>query len=323
MLEYRVFEYGKDDGYIRDIVDAISHIDKCNIKQSTEWFSCRYEKNPIGKAIIIYATDKDRLVAFVVIERFPVVNTGLSFDGGFIHYVYALHDYKEQGVVQEMLSMAESEAKGNGLKVVVTYNTPEIFPFVENMGWTYTTSKVRYRMHSVDGWRSLFKLLDCTRPFVPEAEVKQSVGQFKVHKIGGKAVTTEEKSMGNMNLEMAYCKWVASVKPNSGLGIIEDGDTFCAFVIGHRGKRANVAHIVYMSSSNAIRMSKDSKSEIINRICKEFNVNVISCTDNNHYIPSENSFYRSQFISFYYKWLDSPVKMEMGQVVADNALMFS
>ena len=323
MLEYRVFEYGKDDGYIRDIVDAISHIDSCYIKQSTEWFSCRFEKNPIGKAILIYATDKDRLVAFVVVERFPVGNTGLSFDGGFIHYVYVLQDYKEQDVVQEMLSMAESEAKGNGLKVVVTHNTPEIFPFVENMGWSYTTSKVRYRMHSVDGWRSLFKLLDCTRPFVPEAEVIQSVGQFKVHKNGGKDVTTEEKSMGNMNLEMVYYKWVASVKPNSGLGIIEDGDTFCAFVIGHRGKRANVAHIVYMSSSNAISMSKDSKSEIINRICKRFNVNVISCLGDNHYIPSENSFYRSQFISFFYKWLDSPLKMEMGRVVSDNALMFS
>lgn len=323
MLEYRVFEYGKDDGYIRDIVDAIAHIDNCYIKQSTEWFSCRFEKNPIGKAIIIYATDKDRLVAFVVIERFPVVNTGLPFDGGFIHYVYALHDYKEQGVVQEMLSMAESEAKGNGLKVVVTHNTPEIFPFVENMGWSYTTSKVRYRMHSVDDWRSLFKLLDCTRPFVPEAEVKQSVGQFNVHKIGGKAVTTEEKSMGNLNLEMAYYKWVASVRPNSCLGFIEDGDSFCAFVIGHRGKRANVAHIVYTSSSNAISMSKESISGMMNRICRGFNVNVISCLDDNHFIPSENSFYCSQSISFYYKWLDSTVKMEMGQVVSDNALMFS
>ncbi|MBQ5975030.1 MAG: hypothetical protein IJL48_04915 [Bacteroidales bacterium] len=220
MLEYRVFEYGKDDGYIRDIVDAISHIDSCYIKQSTEWFSCRFEKNPIGKAIIIYATDKDRLVAFVVEERFPVVNTCLSFDGGFIHYVYVLQDYKEQDVVQEMLIMAESEAKGKGIKVVVTHNTPEIFPFVENMGWTYTTAKVRFRMHSVDGWRSLFKLLDCTRPFVPEAEVIQSVGQFKVHKNGGKDVTTEEKSMGNMNLMMAYYKWVASVKPNSGWALL-------------------------------------------------------------------------------------------------------
>lgn len=323
MLEYRVFEYGKDDGYIRDIVDAISHIDKCNIKQSTEWFSCCFEKNPIGKAIILYATDKDRLVAFVVVERFPVVNTGLSFDGGFIHYVYVLQDYKEQDVVQEMLLMAESEAKGKGIKVVVTHNTPEIFPYVKIMGWTYTTAKVRYRMHSVDGWRSLFKLLDCTRPFVPEAEVTQSVGQFEVHKIGGKAVITEEKSMGNMNLEMAYYKWVASVKPNSGLGIIEDGDTFCAFVIGHRGKRANVAHIVYMSSSNAISMSKESISGMMNRICKGLNVNVISCLDDNHYIPSENSLYRSQSISFYCKWLDSSVKMEMAQVVSDNALMFS
>jgi hypothetical protein len=322
MLEYRVFEYGKDDGYIRDIVDAISHIDKCNIKQSTEWFSCRFEKNPIGKAIIIYATDKDRLVAFVVIERFPVVNTGLSFDGGFIHYVYALHDYKEQGVVQEMLSMAESEAKGKGLKVVVTHNTPEIFPYVKIMGWTYTTAKVRYRMHSVDGWRSLFKLLDCTRPFVPEAEVKQSVDQFKDYETRGNDVTTEEMSMSNLNLEMAYYKWVASVRPNSGLGIIEDGDSFCAFVIGHRGKRANVAHIVYMSSSNAIRMSKDSNSEIINRICKGFNVNVISCTDINHFFQSENSFYRSQSISFYCKWLDSSVEMDMGQAVSENVLVF-
>lgn len=322
MLEYRVFEYGKDDGYVRDIVDAISHIDSCIIKQSTEWFSCRFEKNPIGKAIIIYATDKDRLVAFAVIERFPVGNIGLSFDGGFIHYVYALQDYKAQGVVQEMLSMAESEAKGKGLKVVVTHNTPEIFPYIENMGWTYTTAKVRYRMHSVEGWRSLFKLLDCTKPFVPEAEVTQSEGQFKVHKIGGKAVTTEEKSMDNLNLEMAYYKWVASVRPNSGLGFIEDGDSFCAFVIGHRGKRANVAHLVYMSSSKAIRMSKDSNSEIINRICKGFNVNVISCTDINHFFQSENSFYRSQSISFYCKWLDSSVEMDMGQAVSENVLVF-
>ncbi len=322
MLEYRVFEYGKDDGYIRDIVDAISHIDKCNIKQSTEWFSCRFEKNPIGKAIIIYATDKERLVAFVVIERFPVGNTGLSSDGGFIHYVYALQDYKAQGVVQEMLSMAESEAKEKGLKVVVTHNTPEIFPYIENMGWTYTTAKVRYRMNSVDGWKSLFKLLDCTRPFVPNEEVKQSIDKSKAHEIGGKDATAEDRSMGNCNLEMAYYKWVASVRPNSGLSIIEDGGTFCAFVRGHRGKRAKVAHIVFMSSSNAFRMSNDSISEIMNRICKEFNVNVISCMDNKHFIPNIHSFYRSQSISFYYKWLDSQVMIEMDQAVSDNALMF-
>lgn len=322
MLEYRVFEYGKDDRYVRDIVEAISLIDSRYIKQSTEWFSCRFEKNPIGKAIIIYVTDKERLVAFVVIERFPVGNTGLSFDGGFIHYIYVLQDYKEQGVVQEMLSMAESEAQGQGLKVVVTHNTPESFPYVKIMGWTYTTAKVRYRMHSVEGWRSLFKLLDCTRPFVPEAEVKQSVDQFKDYETRGNDVTTEEMSMSNLNLEMAYYKWVASVRPNSGLGIIEDGDYFCAFVIGHRGKRANVAHIVYMSSSNAIRMSKDSNSEIINRICKGFNVNVISCTDINHFFQSENSFYRSQSISFYCKWLDSSVEMDMGQAVSENVLVF-
>lgn len=322
MLEYRVFEYGKDDRYVREIVDAVSHIDSCHIKQSTEWFSCRFEKNPIGKAIIIYAKDKDRLVAFLVVDRFPIVNADLSFDGGFIHYVYALQNYKELGVVQEMLSMAESEAKGQGLRVVVTHDTPEIFPYVKNMGWEYVTAKVRYRMHSVDGWKSLFKLLDCTKPFVPNEEVRQSIDQFKVYETGGKDVTTEDRSMGNRNHEMAYYKWVASVRPNSGLAIIEDGDTFCAFVRGHRGKRAKVAHIVFMSSSNAIHMSKDSISEMMNRICKEFNVNVISCMDNKQFIPNTNSFYHSQSISFYYKRLDTPVKIELGQAVSDNSLMF-
>lgn len=77
----------------------------------------------------------------MVAERFPIVNTGLSFDGGLIHYVYALQDYKELGVVQEMLSMAESEAKGQGLRVIVTHDTPEIFPYVKNMGWEYVTEK--------------------------------------------------------------------------------------------------------------------------------------------------------------------------------------
>lgn len=322
MLEYRVFEYGRDDRYEREIVDAVSRIDSCYIKQSTEWFSCRFEMNPIGKAIIVYATDKEQLVACVVVERFPVGNTALSFDGGFISYVYALQNYKEQEVVQELLSMAESEAKGQGLKVVVTHNMPEFFSYAKKLDWEYATAKVRYRMHSVDGWKSLFKLLDCTKPFIPYTEVKQSVDQFKVNETRGKNVTTEEMSMGNLNLEKAYYKWVASMRPNSGLGIIEDGDTFCAFVIGHRGKRAKVAHIVFMSSSNAIRMSKVFLSEMMNRLCKEFNVNVISCMDNNHYIPSANSFIRSQFISFYYKWLDSPVKIDMGQAVSNNALLF-
>lgn len=177
-------------------------------------------------------------------------------------------------------------------------------------------------MHSVDGWKSLFKLLDCTKPFVPNEEVRQSIDQFKVYETGGKDVITEDRSMGNRNLEMAYYKWVASVRPNSGLAIIEDGDTFCAFVIGQRGKRAKVAHIVFMSSSKAIRMSKDSISEMMNRICKEFDVNVISWMDNKHFIPNINSFYRSQFIFFYYKWLDSSVKMEMAQAVSDNVLVF-
>ena len=235
-MEYRIFQFGIDDVYIKDIVRGLASGDKVE-PQSDAWFHQRFEHNPLGKAILACAFDGERMVACMIVERVPIECESQHTVGGYVSEYFVLPDYDSKGLLPELLKIVKEEAKNSGLDILFTDNVIQ----VKDFGWTYFENRVRFRLNSVSGlWRSLFKLLDSTKPFVPENREIQYDGT-------GIEEENESEDVAVQKSTKAYYKWLSQTSANKYI-IIDDEEVYAVAIIGQRGKRVKEAQICYLES---------------------------------------------------------------------------
>ena len=289
-MEYRVFQYGIDDVYIKDIIKEFAGRDKVE-SRSDAWFHQRFEHNPLGKAILACAFDGERLVACMIVERVPIECENQHTVVGYIsdYFVQPGHDSKE--LLPELLKIVEEEAKNSGLDLLFTDNVIQ----VKDFGWTYFENRVRFRLNSVSGlWRSLFKLLDSTKPFVPDNRKIQYNG-------AGIEKENESEDVAIQKSTKAYFNWLSQTGANKYI-IIDDEEVYVVVIIGHRGKRVREAHICYLELKRE-GSSGQHVLEVIKERYKNECIDVVSCIDDMHYLPTNNTLRISQKISYCYKSL--------------------
>ena len=289
-MEYRIFQYGRDDVYIKDIIKGLASRDKVE-PQSEAWFHQRFEHNPLGNAILACAFDGERLVACMIVERVPIECENQHTVVGYVSEYFVLPDYESPKLFAELLKLVEEEAKNSGLDLLFTHNDIQ----VKDFGWTYFENRVRFRLNSVSGlWRSLFKLLDSTKPFVPDSREIQYDG-IGIEKENESEDVTVQKST------KAYFNWLSQTGANKYI-IIDDEELYAVAIIGQRGKRVREAHFCYLESKRE-GSSGQHVLEVIKERYKNECIDVISCIDNMHYLPMNNTFRISQIISYCYKSL--------------------
>ena len=289
-MEYRIFQYGRDDVYIKDIIKGLASRDKVE-PQSEAWFHQRFEHNPLGNAILACAFDGERLVACMIVERVPIECENQHTVVGYVSEYFVLPDYESPKLFAELLKLVEEEAKNSGLDLLFTHNDIQ----VKDFGWTYFENRVRFRLNSVSGlWRSLFKLLDSTKPFVPDSREIQYDG-IGIEKENESEDVTVQKST------KAYFNWLSQTGANKYI-IIDDEELYAVAIIGQRGKRVREAHFCYLESKRE-GSSGQHVLEVIKERYKNECIDVISCIDNMHYLPMNNTFRISQIISYFYKSL--------------------
>jgi len=290
-MEYLIFQYGRDDAYIKDIVKGLAGREAKVEPQSETWFRQRFEHNPLGKAILACAFDGERLVACMIVERVPIECENQHTVVGYVsdYFVQPGHDSKE--LLPELLKIVEEEAKNSGLDLLFTDNVIQ----VKDFGWTYFENRVRFRLNSVSGlWRSLFKLLDSTKPFVPDNRGIQYDGTGIEKENESEDVTVQKSTK-------AYYRWLSQTSANIYI-IIDDEEVYAVAIIGQRGKRVRVAHISYLESKRG-NSSGQHVMEVIKERYKKECIDVVSCIDDKHYLPMNNTLSILQMISYCYKIL--------------------
>lgn len=302
-MEYLIFQYGRDDAYIKDIVKGLASRGKVE-PPSESWFHQRFEHNPLGKVILACAFDGERLVACMIVERVPIECESLHTVGGYVSDYFVQHDYESKELLPELLKIVEEEAKNSGLDLLFTDNVIQ----VKDFGWTYFENRVRFRLNSVSGlWRSLFKLLDSTKPFVPDNRGIQYDGTGIEKENESEDVTVQKSTK-------AYFNWLSQTGANKYI-IIDDEEVYAVAIIGQRGKRVRVAHISYLESKRG-NSSGQHVMEVIKEHYKKECIDVVSCIDDKHYLPMNNTLSISQMISYCYKILGNG-EHNMSEIVPD------
>ena len=290
MLGYRIFQYDRDDTYIKDIVKGLASRDNVE-PQSETWFHQRFEHNPLGNAILACAFDGEKLVACMIVERVPIECESQHTVGGYVSEYFVQPDYESQKLLPELLKIAEVESKNSGLDILFTHNVIG----VKDLGWTYFENRIRFRLNSVSGlWRSLFKLLDSTKPFVPDSREIQYDG-IGIEKENESEDVTVQKST------KAYFNWLSQTGANKYI-IIDDEELYAVAIIGQRGKRVREAHFCYLESKRE-GSSGQHVIEVIKERYKKDCIDVVSCIDDMYCLPMNNTIRMSQRISYCYKSL--------------------
>ena len=290
-MEYPIFQYGRDDAYIKDIVKGLAGREAKVEPQSESWFRQRFEHNPLGKAILACAFDEDRLVACMILEKVPIECECQHTIGGYVSEYFVQPDYESKELLPELLKLVEEEAKNSGLDLLFAHNVIQ----VKDFGWTYFENRIRFRLNTVSGlWRSLFKLLDSTKPFVPDNREIQYDGT-------GIDEENESENVVVQKSTKAYYKWLSQTGVNKYI-IIDDEEVYVVAIIGQRGKRVRVAHICYLELKRG-NSSGQHVLEVIKERYKNECIDVVSCIDDMHYLPMNNSLRISQMISYCYKSL--------------------
>lgn len=290
---YRVFQYGVDDIYIKDIDGGLDVRDKV-VGQEGVWFHQRFEQNPLGRAILICAFDSSRLVACVAVERVPFESAGQTRVGGYISNSFIHEAYRSPEIMPMLLKLAETESKHEGLDVLYSFDKSNIATDISKLGWICEEIQMRFRLYPIGGaLRSLFKLIDMSKPFVPELQ-------------------DDKSSFGNLvledvlieNPEMSYWIWRSDISEKRCL-VINNDRVFAVAVVGHRGKRVREAHICYMVSKGKSMNLQQCRTEVVQKISENIDVNVVSCADELGYVSKDNSLIRTQVLSCCYKWLEN------------------
>ena len=136
--------------------------------------------------------------------------------------------------------------------------------------------------------------MDSTKPFVPDNRKIQYDGTGIEEENESEDVTVQKSTK-------AYYRWLSQTSANKYI-IIDDEEVYAVAIIGQRGKRVREAHICYLKSKRE-GSSGQHVMEVIKERYKNECIDVISCIDNMHYLPTNNTLRISQRISYCYKSL--------------------
>lgn len=288
-MEYRVFQYGKDNVYLKDVLEILTAQGYDVLGLSEEWFHQRFEQNPLGKAILACAFENERLVACLVVER--VLFRG-PVNGAYVSSVYVCQDYRTHVSISELLKSAEEEAARQGIGLLFVLNKPEIAEDTSRLGWICGSTKVRYMMKPIPVINAISMLFDMGKPFVSGLIVKGRAGYLSD---GGLVQEVESR------LNKDYLKWLMATSPRNSCMVIDGEHVLALVALGHRGKTIQEAQIVYMESKKDGIAPQRYLSEVVKAICEKKKVNVVSCVDDCHYLTKKGSLGVSPTTHYCYK----------------------
>ena len=313
-MEYRFFQYGVDDVYIKEIVDtlAISHREVINPEK---WFRWRFEQNPCGKAILSCAFDSGKLVACIVIEKVPEKNNGKQCIFGLVRYFFVREGYAFVEIISRLIEQAEAEVQRQQLASVLVLGLQDYCSDVSIDGWKRGDVKVKYRVKFIEPLRSIFRLSDVKKTLIPcgyPSLDERSADRNKSANIKNSLLNQPELER-EWNIE--YLCWRFLSTENPECAFVNDQDAFAIAVVGNRGKGTKDVQILMMATKNGKVLSNHCKNNVSDKLNEQFHPDTMSCVDNDHYLTFGNTIGVLHTIPVCYKWTDGAERVSITNLV--------
>lgn len=313
-MEYRFFQYGVDDEYIKEIVDlfAISHRE---VIKSEKWFRWRFEQNPCGEAIMSCAFDSGQLVACIAIEKVPEKINGNQCIFGLVRYFYVREGYGFAEIISRLIRLAETEVQRQQLTAVLIFGLQDYCSDVSIDGWKKGNVKVKYRVKFIEPLRSIFRLSDVKKTLLPCS--CPSLDEKSVDR--NQSVNIKNYLLNQPELErkwdIDYLCWRFLSTEKFGYAFVDDEDAFAIAVVGNRGKGTKDVQILMMATYNGKGLSNHCKKNVVDKLNNLFHSDTISSVDNDHYLTLGNTIGVLHTIPVCYKWTDGVERLNITNLV--------
>ena len=313
-MEYRFFQYGVDDVYIKEIVDmlAISHRE---VIKSEKWFRWRFEHNPCGEAIMSCAFDSGHLVACIAIEKVPEKINGNQCIFGLVRYYFVRESYGFAEIITRLIGQAEVEVQRQQLTAVLILGLLDYCSDVSIDGWKKGDVKVKYRVKFIEPLRSIFRLSDVKKTLIlcryPSLDEK-SDDRNKSSNIKSSLLNQPELEK---KWDTEYLCWRFLSTENPEYAYVNDQDTFAIAVVGIRGKVTKDVQILMMATKNEKVLSNHCKKNVADKLNELFHPDTISCLDNDHYLIFGNTIGVLHTIPVCYKWTEGAESLNITNLV--------
>lgn len=313
-MEYRFFQYGVDDVYIKEIVDmlAISHRE---VIKSEKWFRWRFEQNPCGEAIMSCAFDSGHLVACIAIEKVPEKINGNQCIFGLVRYYFVRESYGFAEIITRLIGQAEVEVQRQQLTAVLILGLLDYCSDVSIDGWKKGDVKVKYRVKFIEPLRSIFRLSDVKKTLTPcrcPSLDEKPVDRYKVTNIKNSLLNLPELEK---KWDTEYLCWRFLSTENPEYAFVNDQDTFAIAVVGIRGKVTKDVQILMMATKNEKVLSNHCKKNVADKLNELFHPDTISCVDNDHYLIFGNTIGVLHTIPVCYKWTEGAESLNITNLV--------
>jgi hypothetical protein len=297
-MVYRLFSYDTDNSFF-NVICGFLNADKKKPSQPEEWYRWRFEQNPSGKAIIVYAVDEVRLVACMVVELVSIMCDGKKYLCGYVSNLVVEDGYELSVIVPELIAMAESEAKNQGVDILYAFGCEmDLFKGVE-VDWNYGTEIIHYDIQQVKIFPSPFHIPELKNDFIPNTAEAYHPDGIDLNQIGDLSDYCNEVVKPVLTQE--FLNWHFSFTDRNYV-IVDNDNVVAIAVFGHRGI-VKEAHLLMMDSKKDGIHPRQYQKSVVDIIREEVNPDVISCIEEEDLLTMKGIIKESTSLKYGYKAL--------------------
>ena len=264
-----------------------------------DWFRIRYLQNPFGKAIILCGLENGKTVVCIVIDQFQLFCHGKIRHCGLASVFSSKKACIPQDEVDGLLRLAEIEARNEGLDIIYAFEKQAELEKAKGSGWNWFRSDFQYRAIQIEPFRSLFRITDMTKPFVPETIVYSDLG---------KDVLSQQTDLAGAYFHVVspvmsegFLNWYCRIGDSRAVATV---DSDKAGLLGYVGKRAGIKEFHLLNLFHGEEESLPHFQEgVIKTITANIKPDIITFEEGTHFLPEENTEYIKNLIGYGYRVL--------------------
>lgn len=295
-MDYCLFDYKNGD--FLQVLNLVLGKRKSSV-QAEEGLRLRYLHNPFGKAIIACGLENGKTVVCIVIDQFQLFCHGKIRHCGLASVFSSKKACIPQDEVDGLLRLAEIEARNEGLDIIYAFEKQEELEKAKGSGWNWLRSNFQYRAIQIEPFRSLFRITDMAKPFVPETIVYSDLG---------KDVLSQQTDLAGAYFHVVspvmsegFLNWYCRIGDSRAVATV---DSDKVGLLGYVGKRAGIKDFHLLNLFHGEEESLQHFQEgVIKTITANIKPDIITFEEGTHFLPEENTEYIKNLIGYGYRVL--------------------
>lgn len=246
-MEIEIMKKLPSEGDILNFINSAEISHKIDIQNPIEWFKYKFFSSPYGNSIIVIAKENSKYVGCVAFGRYKFSINNIIVDGGISYETFVHPDFRNKGVFQRLIRIAEIEAKNSGCQVLMNFPNQNSLKGFLNAGWK-KLDQPSYLLKIIQ-YGSIIKLLkNYNAPFVVNNSFSLLNSDSTAHSIFERI--KESRYINCSYISNDFYIWRFLENPNSKYGIFSHKDAFIIYRTGTRNSVNEIQLIHIFGSTN-------------------------------------------------------------------------